>query len=188
MSKVTSNSSKSGTSSNTSSVESGIYDYALNTLASLLPGLNTLDTNTQASIQSQMDAYKNLGIEGINETYNPMITNLENDIASRFGNLDTSIFTDDLGDIESERADAVSSFAQDVLSKQSDLESSALNQKYSLVDLLSGLINDYYDNTSKLADATSTSSSKTTSTKSSSGSSTNSDVTTMLTTLLNNFL
>jgi len=93
-----------------------------------------------------------------------------------------------LGDIESERADAVSSFAQDVLSKQSDLESSALNQKYSLVDLLSGLINDYYDNTSKLADATSTSSSKTTSTKSSSGSSTNSDVTTMLTTLLNNFL
>lgn len=126
--------------------ESAIYNYALNTLASILPGINTFDNNTKASIQSQIDAYKNSGIANINETYNPLISNLENDIASRFGNLDNSIFTDNLGDIESERANAISSFAQDVLAKQSSLESDELTKRYALVNLLSGLSGDIYSN------------------------------------------
>ena len=65
---------------------------------------------------------------------------------SRFGNLDNSIFTDNLSDIESERSDAVSSFAQNVLAKQSGLESDELTKRYALVNLLSGLSDDIYDN------------------------------------------
>lgn len=126
--------------------EEAIYNYALSTLAGILPQLNTFDSNTVSSINSQVDAYKNQGIKSINDTYSPMISNLQNDIASRFGNLDNSIFTDNLDAIESKRSDAVSSFAQDVLAKQSGLESDELTKRYALVELLSGLANDTYSN------------------------------------------
>jgi len=126
--------------------ESAIYNYALSTLASILPQINTFDTNTLGSLQSQVDAYKNSGINTINEAYNPMITDLQNNIASRFGNLDNSIFTDDLRSIESERSDAVSSFAQNVLAKQSSLESDELTKRYALINLLSGITDNTYSN------------------------------------------
>lgn len=131
---------------NMSDAESTIYDYALGTLANILPQLNTFSPDTLSSIQSQVDAYKNQGIQDINQTYNPMITSLENDIASRFGNLDNSIFKDNLSDIEKERASSVSSFAQNVLAKQSDLVTNELNQRYALVNLLSGLSDSIYAN------------------------------------------
>lgn len=129
-----------------SDAESSIYNYALNTLASILPSINTFDTDTQSDIKSQVDAYKNKGISTINDLYNSDLKNIENDSASRFGNLDNSIFGNNLDDLESERADAVSSFAQDVLSKQSSLESDELTKRYALIELLSGLSGDIYQN------------------------------------------
>lgn len=134
---------------NMSDAESQIYNYALNTLASILPGINTFDTDTLNSIKSQVNAYKDDGIADINSLYNSDLTNLENDSVSRFGNLDNSIFTDNLGNLESERANAVSSFAQDVLSKQSELESDELTKRYALINLLSGLSDDIYSNALK---------------------------------------
>lgn len=126
--------------------ESSIYNYALNTLANILPQLNTFDTDTLSSIKSEVDAYKNSGIQTINDLYNSSLKNLENDVVSRFGNLDNSIFADNLDDIESERANSVSSFAQDVLAKQSNLESDELTKRYALVELLSGLADGVYSN------------------------------------------
>lgn len=134
---------------NMSDSESAIYNYALNTLATILPQVNTFDTDTQSSLQSEVDAYKASGINDINEIYNPMIKSLENDVSSRFGNLDNSIFKDDLGDIETKRSNAVSSFAQNVLSKQSELESDELTKRYALVNLLSGLADNGYENALK---------------------------------------
>ncbi len=127
-----------------SDAESSIYNYALNTLASILPGINTFDVDTQNSIQSQVNAYKDSGISDINELYNSTLLNLENDAASRFGNLDNSIFIDELNNLESERANSVSSFAQDILAKQSELESNELTKRYALVNLLNGLTDDIY--------------------------------------------
>jgi len=134
--------------------EAAVYDYALGALANILPQLNTFSPDTQSSLQSQVDAYRDKGIQTINETYSPMITDLQNSIASRFGNLDNSIFTDNLGDIESSRAGAVSSFAQDVLAKQSELKASELNQRYDLVNLLSGLSDNIYENALSAINAT----------------------------------
>lgn len=131
---------------NMSDSEAAIYDYALNTLASVLPNLNTFDTNTQSSIKSEVDAYKNSGVRTINDLYASSLMNLENDAASRFGNLDNSFFKDELNSLESERAGSVSSFAQNVLAKQSGLESEELNKRYALVNLLSGLSGDIYSN------------------------------------------
>lgn len=129
-----------------SDAESAIYNYALNTLANILPSVNTFNTDTQKEIQSEVDAYQNQGISTINDLYNSDLSDLENDAASRFGNLDNSIFKDNLSDLESERSSAVSSFAQDVLSKQSELESDELTQRYALIELLSGLSDDIFGN------------------------------------------
>lgn len=129
--------------------EFAVYNYALSTLANILPGINTFDSGTQDSINAQVDAYKDNGIQNINELYNSSLLNLENDIVSRFGNLDNSIFNDNLDELESERSSAVSSFAQDVLAKQSGLESDELSKRYALVNLLSGLSDNIYNNALK---------------------------------------
>lgn len=136
-----------------SDAESAIYNYALNTLASILPGINTFDSDTLSSINSEVNAYKNSGIDKINDSYNSSLLDLENDAVSRFGNLDNSIFSDNLNDLEAERAGAVSSFAQDVLAKQSELQSDELTKRYALVDLLSGLSDDIYGNALKTISA-----------------------------------
>lgn len=129
-----------------SDAESAIYNYALNTLANILPSVNTFDPNTQSELQSEVDAYQNKGVKTINDLYNSSLKNLENDAVSRFGNLDNSIFTDDLEKLSSERSNAVSSFAQSVLSKQNELQSDELTQRYALIKLLSGLSDDIYSN------------------------------------------
>jgi hypothetical protein len=126
--------------------ESDIYNYALSTLANILPQLNTFDSNTQSSINSEVDAYKNSGLNTINQAYNSSLKNIENDAVSRFGNLDNSAFVDNLNNVESERSKAVSSFAQDTLAKQSQLESDELTKRYTLAEFLSGIANNTYDN------------------------------------------
>ncbi len=126
--------------------EQAIYDYAMKTLLESLPTVNTLSPETQQSLQSQLNAYTNKGIDSINQIYTPMISDLQNDVASRFGNLDNSIFTDNLNQIESNRSDAISSFAQDILAKQSELEDAQLNRQYSFIDLLTGVSDNIYSN------------------------------------------
>lgn len=131
---------------NMSDAESAIYNYALNTIASILPQINTFDPDTLSSIKSEVDAYKDSGVQQINNLYNSDLSNLENDAVSRFGNLDNSVFKDSLSDLESQRANAVSSFAQDVLSKQNELKSDELTQRYALIKFLNGLSDDIYGN------------------------------------------
>lgn len=134
------------TNYNMSENEANIYNYALSTLANILPQLNTFSPDTQNSIQSQVNAYKDQGIDAINQTYTPVINDLKNDIASRFGNLDNSIFDEKLNNIESKRSDAISAFAQDILAKQSELENDELNRRYSLAQFLSGMSDNIYSN------------------------------------------
>jgi len=134
---------------NMSGDESDIYNYALNTLANILPQLNTFDPNTLSSIQSSVDAYKDSGLNTINQAYNSSLKNIENDAVSRFGNLDNSAFIDNQNNVESERSKAVSSFAQDVLAKQSQLQSDELTKRYALTEFLNGIANNTYDNALK---------------------------------------
>lgn len=131
---------------NMSDGEKAVYDYAQNALTSFLPQVNTFSPETLSGLQSQLNAYKTNGENTINSIYTPMIKNLENDVASRFGNFDNSIFMDNLSDIESKRSDAISSFAQDVLAKQSELEANELNNRYNFINLLNGLQNQSFAN------------------------------------------
>lgn len=172
--------------------ESAIYNYALSTLAGILPKLNTFDTDTLSNLKSEVDAYKTSGIDSINDLYNSSLFNIENDVASRFGNLDNSIFKDNLDSLESERSKAVSAFAQDVLAKQNALESDELTQRYALVELLTGLSDGIYNNALKAINSSTGGSSSLNNYNSNvysalanmAGTSSNYDVTSMLSTLL----
>lgn len=129
------------TNYNMSDAQKALYDYAQSALTSLVPQVNTFSPDTINSLQSQIDAYTSQGQNTIDSVYTPMIKSLENDIASRFGNFDNSIFMNNLNSIENKRANAVSAFAQDVMAKKSDLINNELANRYSYINLLNTLQN-----------------------------------------------
>ncbi|MFI3301488.1 MAG: hypothetical protein R3Y28_08750 [Candidatus Gastranaerophilales bacterium] len=135
--KATSNSS--GTSYYMSDVEQQIYDYAQNSFADNLSQVNVFSADTQQNIADQIEAYTDQGIEIINDTYTPMLEDLQTDIASRFGNYDNSSFLSQLSEIESYRSDSMSDLAQDVLVQQDTLVSNELAEQYEYLSFLNDI-------------------------------------------------
>ena len=126
---------------NMSDAEKQIYDYAQNSFLENLPKVNVFSEDTQKQMQNQLNAYTQKGIDTINDIYTPMLNDMKTDIASRFGNFDNSIFMNNLNDIESNRADAMSSLTQDILAKQNELINDELNKRYTYLDFLNGIQN-----------------------------------------------
>ena len=126
--------------------EKAAYDYAQKTLAEVLPQINTFSDETLKGLQSQLNAYQNQGQKTINNIYTPLLNNLKNDIASRFGNVDNSMFLDKLSSIENSRADAVAQLAQNLILQRNELINNELSNRYNLVNLLNGLQNQYNTN------------------------------------------
>lgn len=126
---------------NMSDAEKQIYDYAQNSFLENLPKINVFSEDTQKDMQNQLNAYTQKGLQTINDLYTPMLNDMKNDIASRFGNFDNSIFMNDLKEIESSRADAMNSLTQDILAKQDDIINEELNRRYNYLDLLNNVQN-----------------------------------------------
>lgn len=124
---------------NMTDAEKKIYDYAQNSFMNSLPNVNVFSDDTIRGFQSQLGAYTQNGIKTLNNIYDPMISNLKTDIASRFGNFDNSSFLDKLDSIEDNRGDAVNSFTQDILAKQNELVNDELSRRYNYLNLLSGI-------------------------------------------------
>lgn len=131
---------------NMNNYEKTVYNYAQKTLAEILPQINTFSPETLKGFQSQLKAYQNQGEKSINNIYTPILNNLKNDIASRFGNIDNSMFLDKLNNIENSRADAISQLAESLLSKRNELINNELSNRYSIVNLLNTLQNQYNNN------------------------------------------
>lgn len=129
------------TSYNMSDAEKRAYDYAQNSFANSLASVNVFDDATKQNLQSQLDAYTQKGQKLINNIYTPMLNDLKTDVASRFGNLDNSVFMDNLNSIEANRAEAVNNLAQDVMAKQSDLINNELSQRYTYLSFLQDVQN-----------------------------------------------
>lgn len=126
---------------NMNDYEKAIYDYAQKTLAEKLPNLNVFNADTNRDINSQIEAYKNQALKSLDSLYKPMIRNLTNDIASRFGNLDNSMFLDNLNSIENNRASAMADLVQDIQTYKSDLYNNELANRYNYINLLNTLVN-----------------------------------------------
>lgn len=126
--------------------EQAINKYVQDSLLTSLPNVNTFLPETIANMDSQIEAYTKKGIDSINDIYTPMIQSLQNNVASRFGNLDNSIFMENLNGLESKRASAVSSLAEDVQSKRSELINNELQNQYNYLNFLTGYQNQNLQN------------------------------------------
>lgn len=138
---------------NMSDVEKKIYDYAQNSFANSLKSVNVFDDDTKKNLQAEVDAYTLNGQKMINNIYTPMLESLKNDVASRFGNLDNSVFLDNLNAIESKRADSMNSLAQDILSKQDEVVKNELTKRYTYLNFLQDVQNQMNSNIYNLISA-----------------------------------
>ena len=129
------------TNYNMSEWEKLAFDYAEKEFAENLKNINVFSKDTIDSLNKQINAYKQSGIKKIDEIYSPMLKDLQNNIASRFGNLDNSIFLDKLSEIEDKRANSVSALSQDITAKESELITDELAKRYNYLNFLNGYQN-----------------------------------------------
>ncbi len=126
--------------------EEQTLNYTQSQIQDNLKNINVFSPTTMDSIYKELDAFKTQGINDINEMYTPMLQELQENVASRFGNLDNSIFMDNLNSIESKRADAISDLALNLQNKQSSLINNELSNRYNYLNYLSNLQNSINDN------------------------------------------
>jgi hypothetical protein len=124
---------------NMSDTEKSIYDSVQSNLSSSLANLFDISDETQQSWNNELEAYKKAGIQEIEDIYTPMETSLKNDIASRFGNFDNSIFMDNLSTITDNKAKAVADLSDNIVLKQEELYNTELTNRMNYVTLLSNL-------------------------------------------------
>ena len=119
--------------------EKDIYDGIQSNLATSLQDLFAISDEKQNQWQDQLNSYRESGIKDIENIYSPMETALKNDIASRFGNFDNSIFMDNLSNITENKAQAVADLSESLLQKEDDLYSTELANRMNYISLLAGL-------------------------------------------------
>ena len=124
---------------NMGDTEKSIYDGIQDNLETSLKNLYTISDEKQQQWNDELDAYKKAGIEEINSIYNPMVNNLRDNIASRIGNLDNSIFMDNLNSITDKQAKAVSDLSDNLLTKQDELYTKEMQNRMNYITLLSNL-------------------------------------------------
>ena len=122
-----------------SDTEKAIYDGIQENLATSLQDLFTISDETQQKWDQQIDSLKQSGINEINSIYDPMQTALKNDIAARFGNLDNSVFMDNLNNITNNKAQAVADLSESLLQAENDMYTTELTNRLNYISLLSGL-------------------------------------------------
>ena len=124
------------------------YEYAEKEFAENIDDLNVFSEETLKSLNEQVDAYTKGGIAKIDEIYSPMIKNLQNDVASRFGSLDNSIFLDKLDALEDKRAKSVAALSEDIKAKESELIGEELDKRYDYLNFLNDYQGQFLQNTS----------------------------------------
>lgn len=146
--KSSASSTKNGVKSsyNMDPYEQAAYNFAQKSFYENMPNVNVFFDETVKNLNNQVNAYLNQGINTIQNTYTPMIREMQNDVARRFGNVNNSIFMDNLNDIESKRAGAISDLAQNVEAKRNELVNNELANRYDYLNFLNGYQNQVYNN------------------------------------------
>lgn len=129
-----------------SDVQKNIYDSIQNNMSGVLSNLFTISDPQRKEWQSQLSAMQNAGIQNINDIFTPIQNNLKNDIASRFGNLDNSVFLDNLNAIANNKSKAIADLANNILLAQSDLYNQEIQNRMNMLSLLDGLNNSINNN------------------------------------------
>ena len=131
---------------NMNNTQKQIYDSIQNNMADVLNNLFTVSAPQRQEWQNQLNAMKNVGIDNINNIYTPMQNSLKNDIASRFGNFDNSVFLDNLNAITNSKSKAIADLSNNLALVQSDLYNQEIQNRINLLALLDGLNNSLNSN------------------------------------------
>ncbi len=136
-------SSKNGnnitTSYNMSDTEKNIFNSIQQGMDTGLTNLFNISDTERKQWDNQLNALKNQGIANINSIYTPMENSLKNDIASRFGNLDNSVFLDKLGAITSNKAKAVADLSNSLAATQNNLYTEELTNRMNTLTFLNNI-------------------------------------------------
>lgn len=122
-----------------SKFEKNMFNSIENGMTNGLANLFEISDNERKQWGEQLDAIKNQGIENINNIYTPMERNLKNDIASRFGNFDNSVFLDKLSAITDNKAKAVAELSNNITETQNNLYKEELSNRINTLSFLNGL-------------------------------------------------
>lgn len=124
---------------NMGDTEQSIYAGIQDNLNSSLKNLYSISDEKQQQWNDEIGAYRRAGIKEIDSIYTPMVNNLRDNIASRFGNLDNSVFMDNLNSITDKQAQAVSDLSDSLLTKQDEMYTTELKNRMNYITLLSNL-------------------------------------------------
>ncbi len=127
------------------------FDYAQKSFAEQLGSINVFSEDTQKQLNNQVNAYKQNALKELDALYAPMIKNVREDSAKRFGNLDNSVFMNNLYTVESNRADAMNNLVQDVSAKQNELINEELQNRYNYLNFINNYQNQILNNALSLA-------------------------------------
>lgn len=122
------------------------YNYAQNEFANGLQSLNVFSPETIKQLNSEVDAYKQKTLNELDSIYTPMLQSTTNDAAKRFGNLDNSVFLNNLNTVENKRSQAVANAAENIAAKQSSLISQELQNRYNYLNFLNSYQNQIFNN------------------------------------------
>lgn len=127
------------TSYDMSDYEKNMFDSIQKGMSSGVSNLFEISDNERKMWQNQLNSLQNQGIEKINDIYTPMENNLKNDIASRFGNFDNSVFLDKLNAITNNKAKAVAELSNNLVANQNNLYTQELENRMKTLSFLDGL-------------------------------------------------
>lgn len=128
-----------GSSYNMSDTEKNIYNTVQKNLYSSLTDLFSVSNKQRQEWTNQINALKTQGVKQIDNIYTPMETNLRNNIATRFGNLDNSVFLDNLNKITDKRAEAVADLSNSLVATQDQLYQQELVNRINNISFLNNL-------------------------------------------------
>lgn len=142
--------SKSGNTINSNfnmgETQKKIYDSIQDNMSGVLDNLFTISDPQRVEWQNQLNSMRNVGLQNINDIYTPLQNSLKNDIASRFGNLDNSIFLDKLGAVTNNKSKAIADLTNNLLLAQSDLYNNEIQNRINMLALLDSLNNSINSN------------------------------------------
>lgn len=122
------------------------YEFTEKEFLENLPNISTFLPETLNAFSKELEAYQNTGLKTINNAYKSAETNLRNNIATRFGNLDNSSFLEGLEKINNSKADSVTQLAENVSAKNSELFDDELQRRYNYLNLLLNYQNNQFNN------------------------------------------
>ena len=124
---------------NMSDIEKSMYDSIQKNMNTSLNNFFNITDSQKDEWKKQLEALKKSGTDQINSIYTPMETELRNNIANRFGNLDNSAFMDNLNKILEKKSNSISQLGTQLALQQDSLYANELANRMNTLNFLNGL-------------------------------------------------